>query len=510
MSGIRPVASQETPSPDTAPQNVDAPAAAPPSVQPVVRPFDAHDRQTTAPAPAPRPAGNPLAPRPRRRPVLTPSDSNPNAILQVVSAIPLFSSSDLGLTSYVIPSSLALFQIVHILDNLMATTRRFVQSAPTWHPIVSHLYFSMLWFFQVLRAQREAGELSLNLIHLLNLVENYFDFRSLAVPGPLVHYYSALSVAACADEVLGNAYHGLPPHPSTYSKSAWLPDSSMACRIPDIPFLLDIFVRQVFGRTQAPPADVNYDLSNMFGITLDSNTTARWHTRCANQWFLSEVPADIWQSCHNNRRLMTVPPALSHDALTAPSWDQWLRLSPRSPVENLPDWSSPIVTIMQRYCGFFSDSVSLDQIPATSSGSLFVQIAYRDDVTQLITSDPAPSVTANPASPPPAESSSTTSKRPASVTVSSEVPPDVQRLPSMAAALRHNHRDLPLLHLQTGALTQTHVLNLDSRVAKSSTYSSSSGPAWEVRPYYQESSAFDYSRVVGGNIVDNYHKDSRN
>lgn len=497
---IRPVASQETPRPDTVPSAATGPPASAPPVQSSVRDFGSrHDEAVPAPAVPPRSSN--LAPRTRTRAPNTSQGADNNAILQVVSGIPVYSEVSDSVSSCVIPCSLAFFQVVHTLDNLMATTHRFLQSAPTWHPVVSHLYFSMLFYFQVLRAQREAGELGFQLMELMNTIESYFDFRSLAVPGPLVHFLASLSVAAPADELFGNVYTGVPHVPATAPNSAFRLTHGLFARLPDVPLLLDIFSRQVFGRHNPPGAGTTYSFASIFGQAQDSDTSARLHLRSPNYWYLSDVPDSIWSNCHSSRSLMRVPAPLTTTMMNfQPSWAQFLRLQPIGS-ENLCDWFSPIITIMQRYSGFFSGSKSLADIPVSSCGALFLEVQYSSEIENLIKSDPAPKTKVTSTRPQSPESSKST---PVVVENTTPVPDTIVRLPGLSAVARHAHRDLPLLHLQIGALTQVNVNNFSGYTGEIRT-----GPYWSVRPYYQYVNNFDYSRILGGNLVDHYHKDTR-
>nr|WKR37731.1 capsid protein [Leptosphaeria biglobosa partitivirus 4] len=504
MSQIRPIVSAETPTPDTVPPAAPGPAAPPPPVQSHVREFSSRSDEAV-PGPAAPPRTNNLAPRSRTRAPITAAGADNNAILQIVSGLPVYTEVSDSVSSCVVPSSLAFFQVVHTIDNLMATTHRFLQSAPTWHPIVSHLYFSMLFFFQVLRAQREAGELGFHLMELMITIESYFDFRALSVPGPLVHFFAALSVSAPADELFGNVYTGIPSSPSVAASSGFRLLNGLFTRLPDIPLLLDIFTRQVFQRPQAPGPGTTYSFSSIFGQAQDSSTYARYHLRSPNYWYLSDVPDSIWQNCHNSRSLMRVPAALSINQTNInPTWGQFLRLQPIG-TESLVDWFSPIITIMQRYSGFFTGSKSLADIPVSSCGALFLEVRYSQDITRLTESDPAPKTKTTSTRPMSQEGSSSTSTGPPIVVENdSPVPDTIVRLPGLSATARHAHRDLPLLHLQLGALSQVNADNFSSFTCPERT-----GPYWQVRPYYQYINKFDYSRILGGNLVDHYHKDTR-
>ncbi|BCD56386.1 putative coat protein [Lichen partiti-like RNA virus 2] len=514
MPETRPVSTLETPNPPTAPENDTGPAIPPPNVQPHVSAFNPSDTQATAPAPALQPSGSPLAPRPRRRAAPSTSDAHPNAILEIVSALPIYSDPDDSVTSAIIPDSLAMFSVVNTMDTLMTSTHRFLQGAPIWHPVLSHLYFGMLFFFQTLRAQREAGELFPETRNLLLQIEHYFDFRSLAIPGPLVHFFSALSVAAPADDIIGNASVGLPADPKNSGSSGYLLSNNMWPRLPNIQMLLDVAYRQVYNRQQAPPPGCDYDFSSLFGSALDSNTRARFHLRTPNYWNLSDVPQQIWESCHNTRRQMKLPTAMNLNTTTfALSWIQWLRLAPIGN-EILPDWFSPIITVMQRYCGFFKGSRSLNDITVTGNGAIFVQITYAGDTRKMLESDPAPETVVTKASSlSPSESEKDKKgkskdedpKSPTTIRTPTNTPSEIVRLPGLTSYLKHNHRNLPALHLQIGALTQ---VNADDHGHFANSVVRT-GPAWDVRPYYQRSEKFNYSRIIGGNLVDNYHQDTR-
>lgn len=50
-----------------------------------------------------------------------------------------------------VPDAQMLFHVLGICDQLMLTTTQFLRSSPSWLPIVSQLYISLLWNFTILR-----------------------------------------------------------------------------------------------------------------------------------------------------------------------------------------------------------------------------------------------------------------------------------------------------------------------------------------------------------------------
>ncbi|XP_013633352.1 uncharacterized protein LOC125586201 [Brassica napus] len=74
----------------------------------------------------------------------------PNAMLEIAASQPYTTVHPPRFNSFV-PDAQMLFHVLGICDQLMLTTTQFLRSSPSWLPIVSQLYISLLWNFTILR-----------------------------------------------------------------------------------------------------------------------------------------------------------------------------------------------------------------------------------------------------------------------------------------------------------------------------------------------------------------------
>ncbi|CAF1866369.1 unnamed protein product [Brassica oleracea] len=74
----------------------------------------------------------------------------PNTMLEIAASQPYITVHPPRFNSFV-PDAQMLFHVLGICDQLMLTTTQFLRSSPSWLPIVSQLYISLLWNFTILR-----------------------------------------------------------------------------------------------------------------------------------------------------------------------------------------------------------------------------------------------------------------------------------------------------------------------------------------------------------------------
>ncbi|XP_048634169.1 uncharacterized protein LOC106427631 [Brassica napus] len=113
-----------------------------------------------------------------------------NAMLEIAASQPYITVHPPRFNSFV-PDAQMLFHVLGICDQLMLTTTQFIRSSPSWLPIVSQLYISLLWNFTILRnfVSSRLGSF-FQYYQILNELE---FLKHCIVPGPLVSFFQSLS-----------------------------------------------------------------------------------------------------------------------------------------------------------------------------------------------------------------------------------------------------------------------------------------------------------------------------
>ena len=111
-------------------------------------------------------------------------------MLEIAASQPYITVHPPRFNSFV-PDAQMLFHVLGICDQLMLTTTQFIRSSPSWLPIVSQLYISLLWNFTILRnfVSSRLGSF-FQYYQILNELE---FLKHCIVPGPLVSFFQSLS-----------------------------------------------------------------------------------------------------------------------------------------------------------------------------------------------------------------------------------------------------------------------------------------------------------------------------
>ena len=161
-------------------------------------------------------------------------------------------------------------------------------NSTVWHPLVSRLYFSVLFFLQTFRAQRTAKNTDLKILGFLDIFEKQIPWEKIPVPGPLVPYFQAISASKPSDD----AYGFVTPYiDSTYypDKSEKLnPSGTQTAMQPNIPILLDMIHR--YSNVQNPPnlTDPEYFHQGKEFTLLNLKIPSVWDNNICNSYLLNK------------------------------------------------------------------------------------------------------------------------------------------------------------------------------------------------------------------------------
>ncbi|XP_024004120.1 uncharacterized protein LOC112081584 [Eutrema salsugineum] len=158
-----------------------------------------------------------------------------NAMLELGSSHPFTTVHRPRFCSFV-PDAQMLFNVLGICDQLMSTTPQFLRSSPSWLPIVSHLYISLLWNFTILRNFVDSKLKIETSVQYVQILKDLEFVNRCVIPGPLVPFFQSL---ASFNGRLHDISPIIPDFNDLWNASGFHPNSDYARQIPIPVIILD-------------------------------------------------------------------------------------------------------------------------------------------------------------------------------------------------------------------------------------------------------------------------------
>lgn len=96
-----------------------------------------------------------------------------------------------------------MYAIVHHMDDIMRKNTYFKRQQDAWHPLISRLYFGIIFYLQTVKSEVSVGIAShLRKSFYLAFIRDY-PLDNLPVPGPLVTLFKSLNPAAPGESLYG-------------------------------------------------------------------------------------------------------------------------------------------------------------------------------------------------------------------------------------------------------------------------------------------------------------------
>ncbi|AZT88579.1 capsid protein [Drechslerella stenobrocha partitivirus 1] len=312
-----------------------------------------------------------------------------------------------------IPDSQFIFTLLAAMDQKMASTRKFIEGAEFWSPLISQYYLSVLVFVQIFRAKHEAGLLSGEAADVYDLFCGHapaIALNSLPVPGPLQNLLSQIATHIPHLVDMDNVCPLVPNNLDVTNTMHYQYNGNcvnLIGRLPNVPYLLDQIARLRDALNATPIAiDVANQgrviHQNAFGRALFATNNAPgnaalWNTRVAfatnvedSAKFIACDPAArhpfflnralISQLADYAALINVQQPAAFDAAAITPSWTQFLGL------DNMPFFLQ-VVRVMSWYSKFWQGSDNLANYSPnghTAGQSIFRLVAppaNRDSIT---------------------------------------------------------------------------------------------------------------------------------
>lgn len=298
----------------------------------------------------------------------TPSTSTFQIILTPYLRYPLEGVTRPVISTYV-PDAHMMYYIIHLMDVTLRRNTNFRKLHDDWYPLISRIYFGIIFIIQTLRAENSITKLSI--AHRKFLTEFLKDYppESLPIPGPLVTLFESLTATRPSNSLEGCITPTIPTQIGPANAQALITydqANTHQLMLPNIPLLVG-FANSVINA--AAGAIPNYaDPATSFANNVDR--TINGHIFNANAW----TPTD--------RSALMVPgqlyPVETDDQMNTHFNIYGKRLTAQMPITTVKQftcmqtsnsWFGNILPIMETYCSFFNGSSTLQQCTTSISAA---------------------------------------------------------------------------------------------------------------------------------------------
>jgi hypothetical protein len=276
--------------------------------------------------------------------------------------------------SGMIPQFMLFSWIISAIDRTMLNTYRFGQSSPDWHPLLTQIYYGIVFIVHILRVRRSAQVITADEYTFLEWFEGTFPLSSLPVAGPLKHFLQSITVCSGPSKFYGNIF---PLTPGTWTLDAnnlFRFDNAQSFRtsFPHIRILLDEINAIVDPANHA----ANFDPTNQehwrrfylpFNELFGAATNSPVFFSYPGMTGLIPLPANQMVTFYNASQGTPYPPRLTAAAGNTTTIAEYLGLANHGVQHSA--WFPVVVNLMQRHSQFFKDSTSLASISTVGLGA---------------------------------------------------------------------------------------------------------------------------------------------
>nr|AWC68506.1 putative capsid protein [Heterobasidion partitivirus 11] len=285
-----------------------------------------------------------------------------------------FHDSTFGISSMV-PNFMLFSWIISALDRTMLNTYRFGQSSPDWHPLLTQIYYGIVFVVHILRVRRSAQTITADEYTFLEWFEGTFPLSSLPIAGPLKHFLQSITVCSGPSKFYGNI---APDTPSSWTLTAanaftfGAPDLHFNSCFPAIRYLLD----EIVAMTDAAQHQANFDPNNAehwrrfhlpFNNVFGAATANEHYFSFPGFTGLLPLPATQMVTFFHASQGTPYPPRVAAAAGNMTSIAEFCGLANHGVQQSA--WFPIVVNLMQRHAQFFKDSTSLANISTVGLGA---------------------------------------------------------------------------------------------------------------------------------------------
>jgi len=137
-----------------------------------------------------------------------------------------------------VPSPFMLFEVLHSMHQSCANNTYLFRTFNLYNPILSRLYYGVMFMISILRASRAANNLSSSMRRQLSAFEDSYPMESLPIAGPLVQYFDSIAAYKPAGERYNYVHPTFPTMTSLTAKNEYNTNDLRTIKLPAIRQLL--------------------------------------------------------------------------------------------------------------------------------------------------------------------------------------------------------------------------------------------------------------------------------
>jgi len=282
------------------------------------------------------------------------------------------------------PAAFSLFTMLAQMQDLLLDNRYLKKIHPGYNVIASNLYYSILFFIQVLRARKNANIIASLESKVLRMFERNFEFETLPVAGPLAGFFELLGSLKLSDPRYTWVTPAIPVLKGTYIKGITTDEGTFL--VPDVPFLITLAYE--LGAAKKAGTDNAVDWAKG---TTDTERFVKFggfefdHNNVANSLYRPGFPAhsDYIENFRAIQRFMKNAGFPKHD--------------PKDSFDNIEDflnakgsmsWFTQLIKQASVEADFFQAKTNLSKIAPSSDLSMLTETTWlRSDLKDIPTSD---------------------------------------------------------------------------------------------------------------------------
>lgn len=302
------------------------------------------------------------------------------------------------LPSTYVPSSLMMYHLVHIMNDILTDSRSFRRACPDYHPYILRLYCGILFWIQCLRVCAHTATLSGSWHQFLVRFLDTHPLESLPIPAPLVLLFKSLCASQPEIKEYGFVSPTLPPQAGPSRRDSFMRDEPAAFVLPNVPgifaLLADLNAKinatqpiypTKYAHTPVSDAAVTFGL-HQFAADADRTAKDKWSLVSAGLEYPCEADKKLHETFAERFPTFNFPPMAAGDNLTRV--DHFLNMGGRT------DWFGRVKDVAAAVSGAFKGSGTLADCAVSGLNANQYVIEYSSTSTAL----PAPTQVADPLS----------------------------------------------------------------------------------------------------------------
>jgi hypothetical protein len=277
------------------------------------------------------------------------------------------------------PSFVLLSLILSHLDRIMINTYRFGQSNPDWHPMMSQIYYGILFVVHIIKVKQANQTITPNEYQFISWFETIFPLSSLPIAGPLKHFFQAITASSGPTKYYGNIGPVLPPNWVTTAANNFVFNApEYANTLPPIRVMMDFLNDALTSGTRA-----NFNVNDPIHWQQYFVPYTHLHSAPIADEQIFGLPgmtdivylaAQQMPSWHMHASGIPFPPRLAANTPPLTSIAEYLGFANNGAQHYA--WFPVVVGMMQRHAQFFKESTSLASISHVGLGASLPIVAH--------------------------------------------------------------------------------------------------------------------------------------